>query len=226
VFLSSDIKGSSPKMEPRPKPVSILRSRQDGFSLIELLLSLVVLLIITTLAVPVVLRSLQSYQLNSAASQLSGMLKLTKFEAIRQNLPVSCQVQAQGGGWLVWVDLNGNGTVDPTEPQMFLTGSFALLAAGSVPDTSNIASSLGQGSTGVPWTILPSGGTSEWYDHRGVLCFSSQSAACPNAAPTIYAMYVGNPSDPSPGYRAIITLPSGAVQVWSATTGGPWTRVS
>lgn len=214
-------------MELSAKPVCLKRGRQDGFSLIELLLSLVVLLIITTLAVPVVLRSLQSYQLNSAASQLSGMLKLTKFEAIRQNLPVSCQIQPQGGGWLVWIDLNGNGTADPTEPQMLLTGSFTLLAAGSVPDTSNIASSLGQGSTGVPWTVLPSSATSEWYDHRGVLCFqSSQAPVCPNLAPTIYALYVGNPSDPSPGYRAIVTLPSGTVQVWSTTTGRPWTRVS
>jgi hypothetical protein len=77
----------------------------------------------------------------------------------------------------------------------------------------------------VPWTILPSGATSEWYDHRGVLCFQSEAPACPNSAATIYALYVGNPSDPTSGYRAIITLPSGAVQVWSST-GGSWTRVS
>jgi len=216
-------------MELSPKPVSVKRGRcrQVGFSLVELLLSLVVLLIITTLAVPVVLRSLQSYQLNSAASQLSGMLKLAKFEAIRQNLPVSYQVQPQGTGWLVWVDSNGNGTADPTEPQMVLTGTFTLLTGGSIPDTSNIASSLGQGSNGVPWTVLPSGATSEWYDHRGVLCFqSSVATVCPNTPPTVYAIYVGNPNDPAAGYRAIITLPSGAVQVWSTSTGQPWQRVS
>ena len=203
------------------------RSPQRGFSLVELVLSLAVLLIITTLAVPVIVRSLQSYQLNSYASQLSGMLKLTKFEAIRQNLPVSCQVQQQGANWLIWVDLNGNGSVDPNEPQMILGGSFGLLAAGSVPDTSSIASTLGGGSTGVPWTILPGGATAEWYDHRGVLCFqSSQTAACPATPTTLYALYVGNPNDPNSGYRAIITLPSGAVQVWSAAVGGPWHRVS
>jgi prepilin-type N-terminal cleavage/methylation domain-containing protein len=221
------MEGCSPKMESSPNSVCVRPSRQLGFSLVELLLSLVVLLIITTLAVPVVVRSLQSYQLNSAASQLSGMLKLAKFEAIRQNLPVSCQIQPQGAGWLVWIDLNGNGTVDPNEPQMLLTGTFTLVSGASVPDTSNIASSLGQGSNGVAWTILPTAATSEWYDHRGVLCFqSSQAAACPNTPPTIYALYVGNPSDSSSGYRAIITLPSGAVQVWSASAGGPWQRVS
>ena len=63
-------------------------SRRNGFSLVELILSLVVLLIITTLAVPVVVRSLQTYQLNSTASQLAGLLKFTKFGAIRQNTHV------------------------------------------------------------------------------------------------------------------------------------------
>jgi prepilin-type N-terminal cleavage/methylation domain-containing protein len=42
------------------KFVSLRRSPRDGFSLVELVLSLAVLLIITTLAIPVVVRSLQS----------------------------------------------------------------------------------------------------------------------------------------------------------------------
>jgi prepilin-type N-terminal cleavage/methylation domain-containing protein len=200
---------------------------RNGFSLVELMLSLAVLLIITVVAVPVIVRSLQSYQLNSAASQLSGMLKFTKFEAIRQNLPVSCQILQQGTNWLLWTDSNGDGQPDGAEPQMFLGGTFSLLSSGTVPDTSSIASALGQGSTGVPWTVLSAASAAEWFDHRGVLCFQSPtSLVCPAGPPTIYAIFVGNPNDPSSGYRAIITLPSGVVQVWSASSGGSWHRVS
>jgi Tfp pilus assembly protein FimT len=215
-------------MEQRAKLVRRHRSSCSGFSLAELVLSLVVLMIITVIAVPVIIRSLQSYQLNSAASQLSGMLKFTKFEAIRQNLPVSALFQQQpNGSWLIWVDSNGDGQPDGAEPQMFLGGSFSLLASGTVPDTTSISSALGQGSTGVSWTVLPGAQPAEWFDHRGVLCFQSQtSMVCPPGPPTIYAIFVGNPTDPSPGYRAIITLPSGAVQVWSTSSAGPWHRVS
>jgi type IV fimbrial biogenesis protein FimT len=214
-------------MELSAKPIRP-SSRRNGFSLIELLLSLVVLLIITTVAVPVIVRSLQSYQLNSTASQLSGMLKLTKFQAIRQNLPVGFQAQQQGTNWLLWVDINGNGNPDPTEPQMFVGGNLTLLPSSSVPNTGTIVSALGAGSTGVPWTVLPATTTAEWYDHRGVLCFqgAAQDSVCPASPVTIYAIYVGNPNDPSTGYRAIITLPSGAVQVWSASSSGTWQRVS
>lgn len=208
-------------MKRRAKPDCGERS-QIGFSLVELVLSLTVLLIITTLAVPVVLRSLQSYQLNSTASQLSGMLKFTKFEAIRQNLPVSCQVRQQGVYWQVWVDSNGNLQPDNAEPQMLIGGTFTLLAGGAVPNTNSISAALGPGGAGLPWTVLSGANASEAYDHRGVLSYPGS----PPAAPSVYALYLGNPNDPTAGYRAIITLPSGAVQVWSAPAGGPWTRVS
>ena len=111
------------------KFVSPRRSPRNGFSLVELVLSLAVLLVITTLAVPVVVRSLQSYQLNSTASQLAGMLKFAKFDAIRQNthgeLPDPVQ---SGGNWLVWVDSNGDTIPNGAEPQMIIGGSFHSFA--------------------------------------------------------------------------------------------------
>lgn len=200
------------------------RSSQNGFSLVELVLTLAVLLLITTLAVPVILRSLQSYQLNSTASQLAGLLKFAKFEAIRQNTPIACQIQGGGTNWLVWVDSNGDSTPSGAEPRMIVGGSFSLLPASAVPDTTPITQTLGA-ATGTPWTVLGASNTSEWYDHRGVLCFQTASV-CPAPPVTIYAFFVGNPNDPTAGYRAIITLPSGAVQVWSAGSNGPWQRVS
>jgi hypothetical protein len=183
-----------------------------------------VLLVITVLAVPVILRSLQSYQLNSTASQVSGILKFAKFEAIRQNTPVSAQVQQQGTNWLVWVDSNGNGVADGAEPRMMISGVFTLLPGAGVPDTSSITSTLGA-ENGTAWTVV-SGNGAEWYDHRGVLCFQGFPTACPAGPATIYALFIGNPNDPTAGYRAIITLPSGAVQVWSASSAGGWQRVS
>jgi prepilin-type N-terminal cleavage/methylation domain-containing protein len=197
------------------KFVSLRRSPRNGFSLVELVLSLAVLLVITTLAIPVVIRSLQSYQLNSTASQLAGMLKFAKFDAIRQNTPVSCQIKHVGANWLVWVDSNGNGTADGAEPQMIIGGSFTLLPAGSVPNPAPIEASLGPGFSTFSWVVLSGSNTSVTYDQRGVMDVGA-----------VYALYLGNPNDPNSGYRAIITMPSGAVQVWTSSSAGNWQRVS
>jgi prepilin-type N-terminal cleavage/methylation domain-containing protein len=197
------------------KFVSLRRSPRNGFSLVELVLSLAVLLVITTLAIPVVVRSLQSYQLNSTASQLAGMLKFAKFDAIRQNTKVSCQIKQSGANWLVWVDSNGNLIADGPEPQMIIGGSFTLLPTGSVPSPGPITATLGPGFSSFSWIVLSGSDTSVTYDQRGVVD--------PLA---VYALYLGNASDPNSGYRAIITLPSGAVQVWTASSSGNWQRVS
>ena len=196
---------------------SLRRSPQNGFSLVELVLSLAVLLVITAVAIPVVVRSLSVYQLNSTASQLSGMLKFAKFDAIRQNTPVSCQIQwkASGANWLVWVDSNGNGVADGAEPQMFIGGSFTLLRESEVPDPTPIKSSLGPGFSSFSWLVLSGSNASITYDQRGVI-----------DAGVVYALYLGNASDPNYGYRAIITMPSGAVQVWTSSSAGNWQRVS
>lgn len=197
--------------------VSLRRSPRNGFSLLELVLSLGVLLIITTVAVPVIVRSLQTYQLNSSASQLAGMMKFTKFEAIRQNAPVSCQILQQGGSWLVWVDSNGNGLADGGEPQMYIGGSFSLLPEASVPSPAPIIGSFGPGYAGsnYTWTPISGANATVTYDQRGVI-----------DAFTIEVLYIGSPTDPNSGYRAVVSLPSGDVQVWSSSVAGDWHRVS
>jgi prepilin-type N-terminal cleavage/methylation domain-containing protein len=207
--------GCRPKMILNAKFASPSRSPRNGFSLVELVLSLAVLLVITTLAVPVVVRSLQAYQLNSTASQLAGMLKFAKFDAIRQNTPVNCQIMQSGSTWLVWVDSNGNGIPDGAEPQMIIGGSFTLLPAGSVPNPAPITATLGPGFSTYSWVVLSGSNASIPYDQRGVINASA-----------VYALYIGNANDPNSGYRAIITMPSGAVQVWTSSSAGNWQRVS
>jgi prepilin-type N-terminal cleavage/methylation domain-containing protein len=216
--------GCRSKMRLSAKFVSTRGSPRNGFSLVELVLSLAVLLIITTLAVPVVVRSLQSYQLNSIASQLAGMLKFAKFDAIRQNTHVNFQIMQSSTNWIAWVDSNGDSIPNGAEPQMVIAiaGNDTLLPASSVPSPSPIIATLGVGSTGYTWTVLSGSIGSIMYDQRGVIV----SIPGGPVVTTVYALYLGNPNDPSSGYRAIITLPSGAVQVWTSGSDGNWQRVS
>jgi prepilin-type N-terminal cleavage/methylation domain-containing protein len=217
-FLRSAAYGCRSKMILDAKFVSLRRSPRNGFSLVELVLSLAVLLIITTLAIPVFVRSLQSYQLNSMASQLAGMLKFAKFDAIRQNTQVTFLIRPSSGNWKIWVDSNGDGTQNGAEPGMMISGRQTLLVASAAPNTSPIQSSLGPGGSTLPWMVLSGSSADITFDQRGVLVY-------PGAA-TVYALYLGNPNDPSAGYRAVIALPSGAVQVWTASSAGNWQRIS
>jgi len=76
------------KSAPNPRT---RRSRIAGFSMVELAVSLTVLLILTAIAIPSLMRTFRTYQLNDAAARLSDILKFTRFEAVRRNSLEYCQ---------------------------------------------------------------------------------------------------------------------------------------
>lgn len=187
------------------------RSRIGGFSTVELAVSLAVLLILTAIAIPSLMRSFRAYQLNSAAASLSDMLKFTRFEAVRRNKQVCFLMQQSGYTWTLGTDSTCAGTFDTNGRQQLISGFASILPAGGPPSSSSITATLGA-SGGL--TTLSSSPASVTFDARG--------AVSPLSA---YILYVGSATDPEFGYRAVILLPSGATQIWTAPSGGPWQRV-
>ena len=177
---------------------------------------MLVILIIAAIAIPAVVKTVQFYQLNDAATRIAGVLKMTRYEAIRKNALINCQFQVNGTDWTIWTDSNANSQPDPTEAQTTVNGAFGLLAGGApVPDPSPISTAL----SGAPLTAL-SGNTSVSFDQRGAV----NNAGVPQT--TALVLYIGNPADSTPGYRAIVILPGGTTQIWATSSVGDWHRVS
>jgi hypothetical protein len=128
---------------------------------------------------------------------------------------LASQTKQTGVDWTAWTDSNGNGTLDPTEKQILITGGVTLLPASSVPSPAAITTALGIASL----TTLSGANASVQFDSRGAVNFGA-------AQTTVYAFYLGNPSDPGSGYRAVILLPSGVTQVWRCSAAGIWHQVS
>lgn len=193
------------------------RRAAAGFSMVELVMSICVMLVLTALAIPSLMRSVRTYQLNSAAAGVSDMLKFTRFEAVRRNTQINFITQASGTGWLVGTDSNNNGTLDPIEKQQLISGYATLLPAGTAPPPNAIQAALG----GVPLITL--------YGANGTIAFDARGAVRPANGAAIasnpYVFYVGNAADTDSGYRAVVLLPSGSTQTWTAPAGGPWRQV-
>lgn len=184
----------------------------------ELAVSICVMLILTAVAIPSLMRSLRAYQLNAAAGHLSDMLKFTRFEAVRRNTQLNFLTRASGIGWVVGTDSNSDGTLNSTEKQQLIAGYPALLASGTPPPPNAISAALG----GAALNTLSGGNSSVTFDARGALRLGINGAVSNN----VYVFYVGNATDPDSGYRAVVLLPSGNIQIWTAPAGGPWRRVS
>jgi Tfp pilus assembly protein FimT len=186
--------------------------------MVELAVSLTVVLILSAIAIPTLMHSIRTYQLNSAAARVSDMLKFTRFEAVRRNKQINFLMQASANGWIVGTDSDNNGTVDATEKQQLIAGFAALLPSGVAPSPTAISASLG----GASLTTKSGSNGSVTFDARGAIRVGIGGAVSTN----FFIFYLGSAADPQYGYRAVVLLPSGSTQVWTAPAGGTWQQIS
>lgn len=178
--------------------------------MVELVVSISVLLVLTSLAIPSLMRSLRTYQLNSAAANVSDLMKFTRFEAVRQNRKISFLLKASSPGWIAWAGPPTDTAPLTTEKQLPI-GGYASLAASGAPAGLNIA---GSG----PLNVVSTSSCTP-----ACFAFDARGAVSPLQA---YVLYIGSVSDPDPSYRAVVLLPSGSTQMWSAPSAGPWHQVN
>jgi len=198
-------------------PISRTRcSRIAGFSMVELLVSLAVLLILTAIAIPSLMRSFRTYQLNDAASRLADMLKFTRFEAVRRNKQVCFLMQQSGSTWIIGTDSNCTGTLDANRRQEVIAGFATLLPAGTAPSPTAISAAL----SGASLTTESGSNGSVVFDARGAIRVGGTVSS------SVFVFYVGSAADPEFGYRAVILLPGGSTQIWTAPSGGTWQQLS
>ena len=197
------------------------RSRIAGFSMVELVVSMAVLMILTAIAIPSLMRSFRPYQLNDAAARLSDILKFTRFEAVRRNSLEYCQFNNPSApGWLVWTtSSNTNTSPLATEKQILITGFATLLPAGGPPSPGAIATALGVSVSTLNANTLSGSSGKVTFDARGAIRVGG------SVSNSVFVFYIGSSTNPEFGYRAVIQLPSGSTQVWTAPNGGTWQQV-
>lgn len=180
-----------------------------GFSLVEIIVVVGIILLISAIALPSIAQSWNSYRLSGTAAGVSNILKRTRFEAIRRNTVVRCLIQQQGNSWLLGADIDNNGAIATTEPQVLLSGPIQLLPAGLAP---------GPSSMGYPAAQVPYGAGGQGFiafDPRGGVNFGG-------GAQVVYVLYVGFQNQPRYGFRGITVLPLSNTKTWSSGSTGPW----
>lgn len=141
------------------KPISARRQR--GFTLVELVVTIALLAILTTLAAPSFAELLRQWRRDSATRELTTSLQLARSEAIKSSRQImvcpstnqtSCTASNEWNtGWIVFVD-DGAGTVANANNQTYNTNERVLKAASAQSGTASMVS------PGVQWMVfLPNG---------------------------------------------------------------------
>jgi len=187
--------------------------RDSGFSLTELVVALAVGLVLMAVALPSFLRAYNSYQLTNAATQVSDILRLTRYEAIRLNKPINCVFQPSPPDPSMTqaslTDSLGNPLTGISGKMIVLGSAGNLIDAGSVPSAASLPADAALGAT-VPVPVPPAGATLT-FDARGALNSGN-----------VDVFYLNSPNSPDAGYRAVLLMPAGSIQIWTGDNAGNW----
>jgi len=152
------------------------RHHASGFSLIELLVVVFVVMVILAIAIPNVLLAVSNIRLRASAANLAGLMQQARILAAKNNTNYAVLFDTRNGAQIAYVDLNGNGAFDTGEPMTEFSGT-------TVPATGAPSGSNGQPSA----YVLAGDSGSGSYDNTNTLGYTGRGLPCNYDTTTIPA---------------------------------------
>jgi type IV fimbrial biogenesis protein FimT len=138
-----------------------VRTRERGFSLVEMMVTLVLMAIAMATAIPAFTRYLHGNSVRGASLELAAHFRLARQRAVTEGVPQIVAWSDTAGTHRIVADVNENGTIDNGEPVL---GPYTLPQQVSLENPDSL------GFTGDQVIFVRAGGASE----TGRLVLSSE----------------------------------------------------
>ena len=191
-------------------------SSAGGFSLIELCVVVLIVLVIAAVAIPSAIQTWYNMQLRSTAAEVADLMQQTRMLAAKNNATYAIRYNVLNGVQRIFIDLNNNGTLDATEPYIDL--GRQITAAAGAPN----------GTGGQPPAFVLAGDTTSGtpcdntcvlaYSPRGLPCNYTNPPICSTPAASYFVYYFqdGRPN----GWTAVYVTKAGRSKslLWSGSS--------
>src|SRR5256885_10132076 len=94
-----------------------IRTAQAGFSMIEVLIVVAIIMIISAMAAPNVITSLRQVKLRGASSSMINIFEQARMLAVRDNKGYMVRSAVAQGATFWYIDLDGDAAMGVNEPQ-------------------------------------------------------------------------------------------------------------
>jgi|SRR5579864_305067 len=189
------------------------RTGEAGFTLVEVTMVCVIMLIIAVIAVPNIMRANAMYKLDAAGHSLASLVQQARMQAVKLNQPQYAQFDPTTG--VAFVNDGSTATYANGNPDVGLTGGLSFPT--TAPDHTQLDTYVGYTGSGT----VPVVGQAIGFNARGLPCSANGNpAVCPSATGG-YEWFVQNGNQ---GWEAITVTPAGRIKSWhtSNPAGGSW----
>jgi len=209
--------------------------QEGGFSILELVIVVFVVLVVAAIAIPNVLMAVSNIRLRASAGDLAGLMQQARILSAKNNTTYSVLYATRNGAQIAFVDLNGDGvwennvavtiggqSITMSEPMVELSGG--TVAASGAPS-----------GTGQPTAYVLAGDSgSGAYDNTNTLGFTSRGLPCnydttttpatcttPPAKYFVYYLTINRVGAGGTGWAAVVVTKGGRTKIvtWN---GGAW----
>jgi type II secretory pathway pseudopilin PulG len=186
------------------------KSGEAGFSLVELLTVVTIIIVISAMAAPSIMNSLRMVRLRGSASSMVTLFEQARQLAVRNNRGYVVLPVVNGGRSYWYIDLNNNQVMDANEPRVILSPSVS--AAAAPPSAASLSLPGGANYYQLATQTGPA------FNTRGLPCYiTANSCVNYNPATGNYENFVYYLQDNGLGgtlYMAITVAPTGKIKTW------------
>jgi prepilin-type N-terminal cleavage/methylation domain-containing protein len=189
------------------------RRSQLGFTLLELLIVVAILVLVTTIAIPNVVVALSKSRMRASITSFSGVLQSTRMLAVKENRLMTTHVGVQAYGLVAYAKLaTDSNPLAIHDSQIAMEAPITEMATPTGPGAPTAISTSILGFT--PVTTEPS------FNTRGLPCAFSGGTCATNTG-FIFYFHDTRPGNTS-GWAAVSISPAGRIKKWF-WNGSAWT---
>jgi type IV pilus assembly protein PilA len=198
-----------------------------GFSMVELVIVIAIVLIVAAIAVPNMLNFIHAAKLRGAGSDLSSLLQTARIRSVQDDRFYSSYIIA-GPPQQAYVDVTRNGGTGwvAGDPLIQITAEITPVAAANAPNTTNLQGQFLPAGSGLTVKDGSTTGTPVIFSPRGLPC-TTQAATGGTVCDSIglaTAFWIFFQDTISKNWEAVTVSPSGRIQKWQYG-GTAWSKI-
>jgi prepilin-type N-terminal cleavage/methylation domain-containing protein len=189
--------------------------RQRGFSLMELMIVMAIILVVSAFALPRIQTAIAQMRLRATATNVNGLVQQLRMQAVRSNQALSIRSAVVNNQPTLYIDSNLSATFNPGEPSVPMPTDTVVFDGTGGPVTAPTTAVV------IPPYINYANAPVLAFNTRGLPC--NNPPVCNTLAPYVIYMRQTRPLS-GPGYAAVVVTPAGRVQALTYQPGSGGTQ--